>query len=45
MSKIDQKSKINMDKQNLKFNSNVHTLEFKSDSLAEKILGCTTTDK
>ncbi|KAG4106280.1 hypothetical protein H8356DRAFT_1400013 [Neocallimastix lanati (nom. inval.)] len=31
--------------QNLKFNYNVHEFEFKSDSLAEKNLGCTTTDK
>jgi len=45
LSKIDQKSKINTNEQNLKFNSNVHTFEFKYDSLAEKSLGCTTTDK
>ncbi|KAG4096620.1 hypothetical protein H8356DRAFT_1275752 [Neocallimastix lanati (nom. inval.)] len=31
--------------QNLKFNYNVHAFEFKSDSLAEKNLGCTTTNK
>ena len=42
LSKIDQKSKINTNEQNLKFNYNVHAFEFKSDSLAEKNLGCTT---
>jgi len=45
LSKIDQKSKINTNEQNLKFNSNVDMFEFKSDSLAAKNLGCTTTDK
>ncbi|KAG4103870.1 hypothetical protein H8356DRAFT_1288057 [Neocallimastix lanati (nom. inval.)] len=45
LSKIDQKSKINTNEQNLKFNYNVHAFEFKSDSFAEKNLGCTTTDK
>jgi len=45
LSKIDQKLKINTNEQNLKFNYNVHAFEFKSDSLAEKNLGCTTTDK
>ena len=45
LSIIDQKSKINTNEQNLKFNSNVDMFEFKSDSLAAKNLGCTTTDK